>query len=80
MLLKILLFWEAVLCLWVHGYRRFEGRGVFKYQEIKEEEEVVVVICGLLDPSRMKALLFFIQDVSEKFYGKSTKKKDSKIK
>jgi hypothetical protein len=62
MLLKILLFWEAVLCFWVHGYRRFEGRGIFifKDQEIKEEEEeevvvvvvVVVVICGLLDPSR----------------------------
>jgi hypothetical protein len=49
MLLKILLFWEAVLCLWVHGYRRFEGSGVFKDQEIKV---VVVVICGLLGPSR----------------------------
>ena len=44
MLLKIILFWEAVLCLWVHGY------GVFKDQEINVEVEVV--ICGLLDPSR----------------------------
>lgn len=52
MLLKILLFCEAVLCLWVHGYRRFEGSGVFIFKDQEIKVVVVVVICELLVPSR----------------------------
>jgi uncharacterized membrane protein len=79
-LLKVLLFWGAGF--WVHGYRHFEGNGVFIFKDkivmvvVVVVVVVVVAVVGLWTawPVKMKALLLFIRCVSEKFYGKSTEK------
>jgi hypothetical protein len=74
-LLKVLLFWGAVLCLWVHGYRHFEGNGIIFTDKIVMVVVVVAVVClWTAWPVKMKALLLFIRCSSEKFYGKSTEK------